>query len=182
MTTHEFTLEKLKQQIRTIPDFPIPGIRFRDITPILQDGHAFRAALDFLAQECQSINFDKIIGIESRGFIFASALAARTNTGLVLVRKKGKLPAQTIQIQYNLEYGVSILEMHADSVHPGQKVLIIDDLLATGGTAHAAGELVRKAGGTPAGYVFLIELVDLQGRSLLKDAPVRALLTFSEDE
>ena len=174
--------EKLKAAVRTIPDFPIPGIRFRDITTILQNGSTFHGAVDLLHEKARTFRFNKILGVEARGYIFASALADRTRCGLVIVRKKGKLPAATLAVEYALEYGTAVLEIHADAVTAADRVLIVDDLLATGGTAKAAGELVRKAGGEVAGYLFLIELVDLNGREALRDAPVQTLITFTETE
>lgn len=173
---------ELKSYIRTVPDFPVPGIRFRDITTLLKNGKAFHSAVDYLWEKARNLQFNKILGIEARGYIFASALSYLSEAGLIIVRKKGKLPSRAIEITYTLEYGSATLEVHEDGIEPGDRVLVVDDLLATGGTARAAGDLVRKSGGTVAGYLFLIELIDLKGRQILGDAPVESIITFTEDE
>ena len=164
--------------IRNVPDFPKPGIQFKDITPMLQHGPALRAAIDDMAAAAAGIEWELAVGIESRGFLFASALAYATGKGVALVRKPGKLPAKKVQLQYALEYGSDTIEIHADAVAPGQRVLIVDDVLATGGTARAAGDLVTQIGGVVTGYLFLAELGFLNGRSRLPDAPVLSLLRW----
>jgi adenine phosphoribosyltransferase len=162
-------------RIRDIPDFPKPGILFKDITPMLADPPLFGRVLDWLAADWGPV--DLVVGIESRGFIFGAGLVERMNAGLVLARKAGKLPWATVAVDYGLEYGAACLEMHTDAIHPGQKVLIVDDLLATGGTAAAAVDLVRRLGGQVVGFGFVIELGFLDGRSRL-DVPVRSLVSF----
>jgi adenine phosphoribosyltransferase len=171
-------MEKLKTQIRNVPDFPKPGILFYDITTLLQSPTGFRAAIDSIAEPFQDGSIDVIVGIESRGFIFGAALADRLQAGFVPVRKPGKLPSHTIRASYSLEYGSDALEMHHDGVSAGQKVLIVDDLLATGGTASAAMDLVTKLGGTVAGFAFLIELVELNGRAKLGGHRIHAVLKY----
>jgi adenine phosphoribosyltransferase len=165
---------RVAERIRDIPDFPKPGILFKDITPVLHDPVLFRDAITFMGSDWGPI--DRIVGMESRGFIFGAALVDRLGAGLVLARKKGKLPFATIAVEYGLEYGSETLEIHADALSPGHRVLVVDDLLATGGTAHATIALVRKAGGVVVGATFLVELGFLDGRSRL-DVPVRSLLT-----
>ncbi len=176
------TPEELKACIRTIPDFPVPGIRFRDITTLLKNGRAFRSAVDLLFQHAQKYPFNKVAGVEARGYIFAAALSYLSEAGLVIVRKKGKLPSKSIEVTYTLEYGTATLEVHEDGIESGDRVLIVDDLLATGGTARATGELIEKSGGIVAAYLFLIELVDLNGRTALPNAPVESIITFTESE
>lgn len=170
----------LKQVIRAIPDFPKPGILFQDITPVLQDPSAFRTALDGMRTLLADIEFDGFAGIESRGFLFGAPLGVEMHKGLILMRKAGKLPADTIAVSYALEYGEATIEMHRDALQPGQRVIIVDDLLATGGTAAAAARLVRDAGGEIAGFLFLVELEFLNGREVLADSgPVFSLVTYS---
>ncbi len=164
--------------IRDVPDFPKPGILFKDITPLLQDGQGLRASIDALAAATADLTYDLVIGVESRGFLFAAPLAYSVGSGVAIVRKPGKLPAKSVRQEYKLEYGTDRLEMHEDAVAPGQRVLIVDDVLATGGTALAAGELVRQVGGVVAGYVFLIELEFLAGRQRLQPVPVRSVLRY----
>lgn len=171
-------MDILIELIRDIPDFPQPGILFKDITPILRSPTAFQAAVDALCESHRDDRFDLICGIESRGFLFGAAMAYKLGVGFIPVRKPGKLPYQTIRESYALEYGTNVLEMHADAVEAGQRVLIVDDLLATGGTAEAAGKLVRSLGGAVAAYSFVIELSFLSGRLRLGDAPVKSLLTY----
>jgi len=166
----------LKTVIRDVPDFPRPGILFRDITPVLADPAAFRAALDGLEAYVRTLRCDRLAAVESRGFLFAAPLAARLGLGLAILRKPGKLPAATVAESYALEYGEATLHLHADAVAPGERVAVIDDLLATGGTAAAAGRLIRRLGGEVASYVFLVELADLGGRARLADAPVFSLV------
>ena len=162
-------------RIRDIPDYPQPGVMFKDITPLLADGPAFAAVIDALAAGHGAI--DKVAGIEARGFILAAPVATRLGCGFVPVRKAGKLPAQTYREDYQLEYGTATIEVHTDAFDPGDQVLIVDDVLATGGTALATADLVRRAGATVAGVVVLLELAFLNGRVRLGDLPFTALLT-----
>lgn len=164
--------------IRDVADFPKPGIVFKDITPMLADPKGFHMVLDGLAEQFIGDHVDAIAGIEARGFIFGGALAARLNASFVPLRKPGKLPAETDRVSYDLEYGSAALEIHTDSIESGAKVVIVDDLLATGGTALAAGELVRRQGGYIAAYAFIVELAFLGGRKRLGPAPVTSLLKF----
>jgi len=169
----------LKAQIRHVPDFPKAGILFYDITTLLQRPAGFRAALDSLANPFTGQGIDLVVGIESRGFIFGAAVADRLGAGFVPVRKPGKLPSTCVRESYALEYGTDTLEMHEDAVKRGQRVLIVDDLLATGGTARAAADLVKKIGGDVRGLAFLIELVGLNGRAKLAGEHVHASLKYS---
>jgi adenine phosphoribosyltransferase len=168
----------LSSKIRAIPDFPVDGIVFRDITTLLADGDAFHSAVDAMYGEVRGLDVELVVGMESRGFIFAAPLAYLLGVGLVPVRKLGKLPAETIAVEYELEYGTNTLEIHRDALHPGQRVLIVDDLLATGGTVAATVDLVRQLGGVVVGAAFLIELAALGGRSRMDSHPVISLLTF----
>jgi adenine phosphoribosyltransferase len=172
-------MEELRKAIREVPDFPKEGILFYDITTLLKDPAAFRKSIDVLAGKIADRDFDLILGVESRGFIFAATLACKLDKGLVVVRKPGKLPADTIQASYELEYGTDTIEMHADAVEPGQKVVIVDDLLATGGTAQATAELVKKAGGQVEAILFLIELDFLHGRDKLSGYRTISILNYS---
>ncbi len=169
----------LKPFIRDIPDFPIPGILFRDITPLLGNAAAFSAALDGLEADAVARGAEAIVGIESRGFIFGAPLAARLALPFVPVRKPGKLPAARMSLEYSLEYGQSQLDIHADALRPGTRVYIVDDLLATGGTALAAAKLVEMIGAGVAGFGFLIELADLGGRARLAGYNTTALITYA---
>lgn len=164
--------------IRDIPDFPKPGIIFKDITPVLQHPEAFSQVIGQMAEYARSRKPDVVIGIESRGFILGAPVALALDKGFVPVRKIGKLPHETIQCEYALEYGTAAVEMHKDAVNPGQRVLIVDDLLATGGTAAAAARLVEELGGRVVGMVFLIELGFLNGRSQLPAYDVKSLITY----
>lgn len=157
----------LKAYIRDIPDFPRPGILFRDITPLLADAGAFQAAIERLADACRDKGVQRVVAIEARGFIVGGALAAALGAGVVPVRKKGKLPFRTKAVSYELEYGTDTVEMHEDGVRPGERVLLVDDLLATGGTARAGLDLIGQAGGQVVACAFLIELTDLGGRAKL---------------
>jgi adenine phosphoribosyltransferase len=168
----------LEDWIRDIPDFPQKGVLFKDITPLLQDGAAFRAALGRLAAHYQGAGIQTVVGVESRGFIFGAPLAYLLGCGFVPVRKFGKLPAQTVSVEYALEYGTNVVEMHTDAIRPGERVLIVDDLLATGGTVSAAMELVESLGGHIAGIAFLVELTFLRGRDQLKGHDVFALIKY----
>ncbi len=172
------TMDLLKTKIRHVPDFPKAGILFYDITTLLQDPKGLRLAIDSLAGPFRDANIDIVVGIESRGFIFGSAVADRIGAGFSPVRKPGKLPSSTIRASYNLEYGSDALEIHSDAVSRGQRVLIVDDLLATGGTARATTDLVKGLGGTVAGLAFLIELVELGGRKKLEGENVLSILKY----
>lgn len=171
-------IERIKANVRDVPDFPKPGILFRDITPILANGQLFRLAVTIFAERYQRKSVDKIVAIDARGFIFGSALAHFLGIGLVLVRKKGKLPSNSYSADYDLEYGSATVEMHKDAIRPGERVVIIDDLLATGGTAAAAISLVQKCGGEIVEVAFLIELAALKGREKLQSAPIFAAITY----
>jgi len=171
-------LENVSKYIRDIPDFPKEGIIFHDITPLLQNARAFDSAIELMADILRDKNIDSLVGIESRGFIFASALSMKLGTGLIVVRKPGKLPYVTINASYDLEYGQDKLEMHRDAVNHNSNIIIIDDLLATGGTAQAAGKLVTELGGNIMGYLFLIELTELEGNKKLEPHPVWSVLKF----
>ncbi len=169
---------RLEDWIRDIPDFPQQGILFKDITPLLQDAKAFRASLDRLAAHYAGAGIQTVVGVESRGFILGAPLAYLLNCGFVPVRKFGKLPSQTVSVEYALEYGTNVVEMHTDAIRAGQRVLIVDDLLATGGTVSAAMELVEKLGGHIAGIAFLVELTFLKGREHFKGHDVFALIKY----
>lgn len=168
----------LRAAVRDVIDFPKPGIVFKDITPILADGKLLRQAISLLSDTAVDAKVDKIVGIDARGFIFAAAVADRLGLGFVPVRKKGKLPWKTRQSSYALEYGEAIVEVHEDAVSPGERVLIVDDLLATGGTAAAAVKLLDELGAQIAGVSVLIELAFLHGRARLAPHPVQSILTF----
>lgn len=172
------TIDQLKARIRSVPDFPKAGILFYDITTLLQDAAGFRAAIDHLAAPFKDQDVEVVVGIESRGFIFGAAVADRLGAGFTPVRKPGKLPSQTVKARYDLEYGSDSLEMHDDAIRKGQRVLIVDDLLATGGTARATRDLVRRLGGQVHALAFLIELVALNGRQRLDGEQVRSLLQY----
>lgn len=174
------TADDLKRGIRTIPDFPKPGILFRDISPVLENAELFRTSIDLLAAECAGLSFVKVVGLDARGFIFGAALAYRLGVGFVPVRKKGKLPAATLSHSYELEYGCAALEIHRDSILPGEPVVLVDDLLATGGTAKAALHLLEQLGADVLRALFVIELGGLGGRERLAPVGVRSLVTFSE--
>lgn len=168
----------LKSFIRDIPDFPKEGIVFKDITTLLQDKDALRVAIDALAEKYEGQDIDVVVGIEARGFIFGTALAYKLGTGFVPVRKKGKLPYKTKEVTYDLEYGTDALEMHEDAVSKDSKVLIVDDLLATGGTVGAVTKLVQEQGADIVGLAFLVELGFLNGREKLGDLPVHSIITY----
>jgi adenine phosphoribosyltransferase len=169
----------IRKLIRDVPDFPKPGIMFKDITPLLADPRAFLTVLDLIAEHFAGRGVDTVVGIESRGFIFGAALAARTTASFVPVRKPGKLPAATDRVTYSLEYGTDALEMHKNSIRPGSRVLVIDDVIATGGTASATCELVKGQGGLVVGLGFCIELGFLEGRTRLpKDVEVYSVLHY----
>ena len=170
--------DQLKAAVRDVPDFPIKGILFKDITPILKDPQLFRLAVDTIADRHKGKNLKAVVGIDARGFIFAGAVAYKLGIGFIPVRKKGKLPWKTVVTSYTLEYGSETSEMHVDALAKGDHVIIVDDLLATGGTAMAAATLVTKLGGTIAEIDFLIELAFLKGRDRLKDYPVFSAINY----
>lgn len=171
-------IESLKSKIRDVPDFPRPGILFKDITTLLGEGPLFREALDLLAELCRDRVADKVVAIESRGFILGGALADRLGVGFVPVRKPGKLPSKSVRATYQLEYGSDSLEMHEDALRPGERAWVVDDVIATGGTAKATGELVERLGGQVIGYAFLVELSFLKGREKLSGYDVRSLIRY----
>ncbi|MFH1755726.1 MAG: adenine phosphoribosyltransferase [Candidatus Latescibacterota bacterium] len=171
-------MDHLKRWIREIPDFPKAGILFRDITPMLKDPKVFSEVIHSLSDRYREMKIDKILAMESRGFIYATPLACAINVGFVPLRKPGKLPHDTISVSYSLEYGEATIEVHKDAVKPGERVLIMDDLLATGGTAAAAVELARKLGGEIVEVGFIIELAGLRGRDKLADVPVYSMVSY----
>ena len=171
-------MEALKSKIRHVPDFPKPGILFYDVTTLLRDPEGFRLAIDSIAEPYKDRGIRAVVGIESRGFILGSAVADRINAGFIPVRKLGKLPAACIRATYELEYGTDSLEMHRDAIEHGQRVIVVDDLLATGGTARATVNLVKQIGGVVEGVAFLIELVALNGRSKLGGENIHAVLQY----
>ena len=171
-------MKKLEEYVITIPDFPEKGIQFRDITSVIQDPAGLKLAVDKLAEKAAGIDFDLVVGPESRGFIFGVPVAYLTGKGFIPVRKKGKLPRETVSQKYDLEYGQAEVEIHKDAIKPGQKVLIVDDLIATGGTTEAMIKLVEKLGGEVVGVSFLIELVDLHGRDKLKGYNVYSSIVY----
>jgi len=173
--------EELKKHIRSIKDFPKEGIMFRDITTLLLKPEAFNKALDELLSFTDRVKIDKVVGIESRGFIFGSLLAQKLDVGFILARKPGKLPAETVSVTYQLEYGEDKIEMHKDSINPGDKVLLHDDLLATGGTAEAVTKLIEKLGGKVVQISFLVELSFLNGKDKLAGYDIKSLIVY-EDE
>ena len=172
------TATEIQNAIRNVPDFPKPGIQFKDITPVLADARLFAGAIDLLTEKFQPGSVDAVVGIDARGFIFAAAAAVKLQAGFVPVRKKGKLPYQTIEQDYALEYGSATVAIHTDALKPGSRVLLVDDLLATGGTSAAAAALVQKLGATILEASFLIELSFLNGRDKLKGFPVRSLVVY----
>ncbi len=168
----------LKSKIRDIPDFPKPGIIFKDITTLLQDFDAFKLSVDMLVKQHQNNKIDKVAGIEARGFIFGAAVAYAMNAGFIIIRKPGKLPYQTVKQTYELEYGSDEIEIHEDSIKPGERILLVDDLLATGGTMAAAADLINKIGGDIVGISFVIELTFLHGREKLKGYNIHSLVKY----
>ena len=169
-------INKIKAKIRSIPNWPQKGIIFRDITPVLQDKKLFRVLIKELAKPYLKKKIDLVVSIDARGFLLAAGVAYQIGAGVVIVRKKGKLPYKTVSKKYTLEYATNILEMHSDAIQPGQRVLLIDDVLATGGTMKAAVDLVKKLGGKISGIIFFIELKDLKGREKLKNFKIRSLV------
>jgi adenine phosphoribosyltransferase len=173
----DHTSRLVADHVREVPDFPQPGVLFRDLTPLFAAGPAFREVVDAIVAHHGRDGFDEVAGIEARGFLIAAAVGYATGAGVVPIRKAGKLPGKTLRVEYALEYGSATLEVHTDAFLPGSRVLLVDDVLATGGTAAAAAELVERAGATVAGLSVLMELADLNGRALLADRDVHALLT-----
>ena len=171
-------MKKIEEYVRSIPDFPEPGIIFRDVTSILQDADGLKLAIDLMQEKLKGVEFDVIVGAESRGFIFGAPIAYNLNKPLVLVRKKGKLPCETVSREYDLEYGSAIIEMHKDSILPGQKVVLVDDLIATGGTIEAAAKLVEQLGGEVVKIIFLMELAGLEGRKKLAKYDVGSVICY----
>ncbi len=171
-------LEELRAGVRDVPDFPKKGIVFKDITPILSDGQLFRTSIDVFLEHCRGKSIDKVVGIDARGFLFGSAVAYELGVGFVPIRKRGKLPFKTEIAKYSLEYGEAEMEMHIDAMAPGEKVVLVDDLLATGGTSAAAAALIKKVGGELTEAIFLIELEFLKGREKLAPVPTKSFLTF----
>ena len=172
------SVDDLRAKIREVPDFPKPGILFYDITTLLRDPDAFREVIDRMTAAVKDERIDLVVGMESRGFIFAAPMADRLGAGFVPVRKLGKLPAETIEVEYDLEYGTATLEIHRDAIVPGQRVLVVDDLLATGGTVLGTIELVRRLGGEIAGLSFMVELTALGGRARLGEFSIHTLLAY----
>jgi len=173
-----FKKPDLEKYIRNIPDFPKPGILFRDVTTLIQEGKAFKASVDALVKKYKGKKIDKVAAVEARGFVFGAAVAYRLGVGFVPVRKKGKLPFKTHSVTYSLEYGTDTLEIHQDAINKGERVLVIDDLLATGGTVKGVTELVEGLGGKIISIAFIIELFDLNGRDKLKGYDVYSLIKF----
>jgi len=173
----------LKTLIRTIPDHPKPGILFRDITPLIEDAAGFKQTIDDLVAPLADLRITRVAGIDARGFILGGAVAYQLSVGFIAIRKKGKLPWSTHTVEYELEYGTDAMEIHTDSVNPGDRIFLIDDLIATGGSAGAAIELIRRSGGTVVGASFVVDLPDLGGRKKLEalDVPVHALMQFEGD-
>ena len=171
-------MKKLEDYVRSIPDFPEPGIIFRDITSILQDADGLRLAIDSMQELLKGVDFDVIVGAESRGFVFGAPIAYNMHKPFVLIRKKGKLPCETVSMEYELEYGTAVIEIHKDAIRPGQKVVLVDDLIATGGTIQAAAELVESLGGQVVKILFLMELKGLKGRERLKKYDVDSVIQY----
>jgi adenine phosphoribosyltransferase len=175
---NDLIIKELSSAIRDIPDFPKPGIIFKDITPVLANGRLFQKSIDQLTANFKPGSVDAVVGIDARGFIFAAAAALQLQTGMIPIRKKGKLPFETFEESYSLEYGTNTVAIHTDAVKPGSRVILVDDLLATGGTAVAAANLLRKLGAEILEITFLIELGFLNGRDKLKGFPVRSLIVY----
>lgn len=171
-------MKKVEDYITSIPDFPKEGIIFRDVTSVLENKDGYKLAIDEMNKLLDGVEYDLIAGTESRGFIFGAPLAYMNNKGFIPVRKKGKLPRETVERSYDLEYGSATIEIHKDSIHPGDKVVLVDDLIATGGTIEAAAKLIEELGGVVVKMIFLIELVDLKGRDLLKGYDISSVVTY----
>lgn len=171
-------MKKLEDYVTTIPDFPKAGIMFRDVTSIVNDPEGFKLSIDMLVEQAEDLEVDVVMGSESRGFVFGCPVAYALGKGFIMARKKGKLPRETISEEYDLEYGTATLEIHTDAIVPGQKVLIVDDLIATGGTVEAMVKMVERCGGIVAGILFVLELKGLEGREKLKGYDVRSLIAY----
>ena len=171
-------MKKIEEYVRSIPDFPEPGIIFRDVTSILQDVQGLRLAIDLMQEKLKDVDFDVVAGTESRGFIFGVPIAYNMEKSFVPVRKKGKLPCETVSMEYDLEYGTAQIEIHKDAIRPGQKVVVIDDLIATGGTVEAAVKLIESLGGEVVKIVFLMELAGLEGRKKLAGYDVESVICY----
>lgn len=171
-------MKKIEEYVRSIPDFPEPGIIFRDVTSILQDAQGLRLAIDLMQEKLKDVDFDVVAGTESRGFIFGVPIAYNMKKSFVPVRKKGKLPCETVSMEYDLEYGTAQIEIHKDAIKPGQKVVVIDDLIATGGTVEAAVKLIESLGGEVVKIVFLMELAGLEGRKKLAGYDVESVICY----
>ena len=171
-------MKELKEYIRSIPDFPEKGIIFRDVTSVLQDADGLHLAIDTMQEKIKDLDYDVVVGPESRGFIFGTPIAYNNHKPFVLIRKKGKLPSETVEATYDLEYGQATIEMHKDSIKPGQKVVLVDDLIATGGTIEAAIKLVEELGGKVVKVIFLMELAGLNGRERLKGYDVASVISY----
>ncbi|MCI8596882.1 MAG: adenine phosphoribosyltransferase [Lachnospiraceae bacterium] len=171
-------MKKMEEYVRSIPDFPEPGIIFRDVTSVLQDADGLQLAIDSMQNLLKDVDFDVVVGAESRGFVFGTPIAYNLHKPFVLVRKKGKLPCETISKEYDLEYGSAVIEMHKDSIKPGQKVVLVDDLIATGGTIEAAAQLVESLGGEVVKIIFLMELAGLKGRERLAKYDVASVISY----
>ena len=171
-------MKKLEEYVKSIPDFPEPGIIFRDVTSVLQDADGLQLAIDTMQDKIKDLEYDVVVGPESRGFIFGTPIAYNNKKPFVLIRKEGKLPRETVSISYELEYGSATIEMHKDSILPGQKVLIVDDLIATGGTTKAMIDLIESLGGEVAGVVVMIELAGLNGREVLKGYRLESAICY----
>lgn len=171
-------MKKMEEYVRSIPDFPEKGIIFRDVTSVLQDADGLKLAIDSMQELLKDVDFDVVVGAESRGFVFGTPIAYNLHKPFVLVRKKGKLPCETISKEYDLEYGSAVIEMHKDSIKPGQKVVLVDDLIATGGTIQAAAELVESLGGEVVKIIFLMELAGLKGREKLARYDVASVIRY----
>ena len=171
-------MKRLEEYVRSIPDFPEEGIIFRDVTSVLQDADGLRLAIDSMQELLKEVDFDVVVGAESRGFVFGTPIAYNLNKPFVLVRKKGKLPCETVSKEYDLEYGSAVIEMHKDSIKPGQKVVLVDDLIATGGTIQAAAQLVEELGGEVVKIIFLMELAGLKGREKLSKYDVASVIRY----
>ena len=171
-------MKKIEDYVRSIPDFPEEGIIFRDVTSVLQDAEGLHLAIDLMQDKIKDLDFDVVVGPESRGFIFGVPIAYNMHKPFIPVRKKGKLPCETVSVEYDLEYGSAVIEMHKDAIKPGQKVLIVDDLMATGGTIEAIIKLVNKLGGQVVGSVFLMELAGLNGREKLNGQRVESVIVY----
>lgn len=171
-------MKRIEDYVRTIPDFPEEGIMFRDITTVIESPEGFRLAIDEMKKRLENVEFDVIAGAESRGFIFGAPLAYALGKGFVLIRKKGKLPCKTVSMSYDLEYGSAEIEMHEDSIKPGQKIVVVDDLIATGGTVEASIKLIEQLGGEVVKVLFLMELAGLEGKKRLANYDVEAVVTY----